>query len=46
MSEQLFNALNAIETLALGAIKVYGMPLGQGLDRQSGTGPQAVHKPS
>ena len=32
MTEQLFNALKAIETLASGTIKVYGLPSGQGLD--------------
>ena len=31
MTEQLFNALKAIETLALGAVEVYGVPSGQGL---------------
>ena len=33
MTEQLFNALKAIETLALGTMKVYGLPSVQGLDR-------------
>ena len=32
MTEKLFNALKAIETLALGTMKVYGRPMGQGLD--------------
>ena len=32
MTEQLFNALKAIETLASGTMKVYGLTLGQGLD--------------
>ena len=34
MTEKLFNALKAIETLheALGTIKVYKLPSGQGLD--------------
>ena len=30
MAEKLFNALNAIETLASGTMKVYGLPSGQG----------------
>ena len=33
MAEQLFNALTALETLASGTMKVYGLPLGQGLGR-------------
>ena len=33
MTEQLFNALKAIETLALGTMKVNGLPSDQGLDR-------------
>ena len=33
MTEQLFNALKAIETLASGMMKVYGLPSAQGLDR-------------
>ena len=33
MTEQLFNALKAIETLVLGTMKVYGLPSGQVLDR-------------
>ena len=32
MTEQLFNVLKAIETLASGTMKVYGLPSGQGLD--------------
>ena len=32
MTVQLFNALKATETLAEGTMKVYGLPLGQGLD--------------
>ena len=32
MTEQLFNALKAIETLASGTMKVNGLPSGQGLD--------------
>ena len=32
MTDQLFNALKAIETLASGMMKVYGLPSGQGLD--------------
>ena len=32
MTEQLFNALKAIETLGLGTMKVYGLPSGQCLD--------------
>ena len=35
MTEQLFNALKAIETLASGTMKVYGLPSGQGLDRRN-----------
>ena len=35
-AEKLFNALKAIETLASGTMKVYGLP----------SGPRAVHKPS
>ena len=31
MNEQQFNALKAIETLASVAVKVYGLPKGQGL---------------
>ena len=31
MTEQLFNALKAIETLASGAMKVYALPSGKGL---------------
>ena len=31
MAEKLFHALKAIETLALGAMKVYGLPSGQRL---------------
>ena len=48
----LFNALKAIETSASGTIKVYGLPLGQGLDRRvdmaqaTGLDHRAVHKPS
>ena len=33
ITDQLFNALKAIETLALGTIEVYGLSSGQGLDR-------------
>ena len=33
MTEQLFNALIAIETSASGMMKVYELPSGQGLDR-------------
>ena len=33
MTEQLFNALKPIETLASGTMKVYGLSSGQGLDR-------------
>ena len=33
VTEQLFNALKAIETLAEGTMKVYGRPEDQGLDR-------------
>ena len=36
MIEQLFNALKAIETLASGTMKVYGLPSGQGLDHRNG----------
>ena len=51
MIEQLFNALKAIETLASGTMKVYGLPSGQGLDHRNGMawagpGPPAVHKHS
>ena len=55
MTEKLFNALKAIETLASDAVKVYGLPLGQSLDRRNdmaisfrgpGPGHRAVHKPS
>ena len=35
MTEQLFNALKALETLALGTMKVYRLPSGQGLDRRN-----------
>ena len=35
MTEQLFNALKAIETVTEGTMKVYGLPEGQGLDRQN-----------
>ena len=35
MTEQLFNALKAIETLASGTMKVYGLPSGQGLDHRN-----------
>ena len=35
MTEQLFNALKAIETVASGTMKVYGLPEGQGLDRRN-----------
>ena len=35
MNEQLFNAFKAIITTASGAMKVYGLPLGQGLDRRN-----------
>ena len=35
MTEQLFNALKAVETVASGTMKVYGLPSGQGLDRRS-----------
>ena len=34
VTEQLFNALKAIETLASGTMKVYGLPSGQDLDRR------------
>ena len=40
MTERLFNSLKAIETLASDTMKVYGLPLGQGLE------PLAVHNPS
>ena len=33
MAELLFNTLKAIVTLALGTMKVYALPSGQGLDR-------------
>ena len=54
MAEQLLNALKAIKTLASGTMKVYGLPIGQGLDCRNdmaqacgpGPGPWAVHKPS
>ena len=39
MTEQLFNALKAIETLVSGTMKVYGLPEGQGLDRRNDIGP-------
>ena len=35
MTEQLFNALKAIESLASGTMKVYGLPSGQSLDRRT-----------
>ena len=35
MAVELFNALKAIETLALDTMKVYGLPSGQGLDRRN-----------
>ena len=58
MAELLFNALKATVTSALGTMKVYVLPLGQGLDRRvdtrlgpyqsrrQGPDPQAIHKPS
>ena len=51
MIEQLFNALKATETLASGAMKVYGLPSGQGLRLgpyhygSPGPGSRAVHEP-
>ena len=35
MTEQLFDTLNAIENLASGTMKVYGLPSGQGLDHRN-----------
>ena len=35
MTEKLFNAVKAIETLASGTMKVYGLAKGQGLDRRN-----------
>ena len=35
MTEQLFDALKAIETLTSGAMEVNGLPSGQGLDRRN-----------
>ena len=35
MTEQLFSALKAIETLASGTMKVYGLPSGQGHDSRN-----------
>ena len=35
MTEQLFNAIKATETLASGTMKVYGLPSGQELDRRN-----------
>ena len=35
MAEKLFNALKAIEALPSGAMKVYGLLSGQGLDRRN-----------
>ena len=35
MIQQLFNALKAIDTLASGTTKVYGLPSGHGLDRRT-----------
>ena len=46
MTEQLFNALKAIETLASGMIKVYGMKLGPYHSSGPDLGHRAVHKPS
>ena len=46
MAEKLFNALKAIETLASGAMKVYGLRLGLYHSGGPGPGPRAVHKPS
>ena len=48
MTEQLFNALKEIDTLASGTRTVYGLPPGQDRDsRRSragpGPGPRAVH---
>ena len=34
-AEKLFSALKAIETLASGTMKVYGLPSGQGMDCQN-----------
>ena len=34
MTDQLFNAIKAIETLGSGDMKVYGLPSDQGLDRR------------
>ena len=39
MTEQLFNALKPIETIYSGAMKIYGLPSGQGLDRWNDTVP-------
>ena len=35
VTEQLFSALKAIETLAEGTVKIYGRPEGQDLDRRN-----------
>ena len=38
MTKQLFNTLKAIEILASGTMKIYGLPSGQSLDRRNDMG--------